>query len=226
MDKRFLTIVAAIVIIFIGIFVFTKNSDNGGTAGSSGQASNHIRGQGAKKVTLLEYGDFQCSVCLGYYPTVEKVVAKYDADIYYQFKNLPLSPTPHKNAFAAARAAEAATQQGANKFWDMYHQLYDNQDPSGQTGWAASNDPLNQYFVGFATKIGLNIDQFKTDYASQKVNGIINADTGDFGKTGQQKATPTFFINGTYIPNSDLSDDKGPSLDKFSKAIDDAIAKQ
>ena len=227
MDKRFMTVLAVIVIIFAGIFVFTKKSnDNGGSGGSNAQASHHVRGEGAKKVTLLEYGDYQCSVCLSYYPTVEKVIAKYNADIIYQFKNLPLSPTPHKNAFAAARAAEAAALQGEDKYWLMYHQLYDNQDPRGLSGWVVSNDPLNQYFIDFANKIGLSEAQFKTDYASGKVNDTINADLSDFGKTGQSKGTPSFFINGTYIPNTELSDDNGPSLEKFSKAIDAAIAKQ
>lgn len=227
MDKRFLAILAAIIIIFAGIFALTKHSNNNsGTSNSSTsstQPTNHVEGQGAKHVTLVEYGDYECPVCEVYYPVVKQVVANNLANIYFQFRNLPLS-TIHKNAFAAARAAEAASLQG--KFWQMHDKLYDNQDPSGTSGWVASNNPLT-YFDSYAKDIGLNQTQFDQDYTSSKVNDAINADLNAFNKTGQQEATPSYFLDGKYIPNSELVDQNGqPSADKFQALLNAEFAKK
>jgi protein-disulfide isomerase len=227
MDRRFLTILAVLVIAFIGIFAVSKNSnnDNSGTKNSSAQPTNHVEGLGQKSVTLVEYGDYQCSVCYAYYPTVKQVTQQFSDQIHFQFRNLPLTSL-HPNAFAGARAAEAAGLQG--KYWEMHDVLYENQDPSGQTGWVASRTPLDSYFAGYAKGLNLDVNQFKTDYASTKVNDAINADLSAFEKTHQQMATPTFFIDGQYIPYSDLVDPSTgrPSVDKFASVINAEIAKQ
>lgn len=228
MDKRFLAILVLIVVVFAGIFVATQ-SGNGNSSGT-GKPTNHVQGQNQKGVTLVEYGDYQCPVCFEYYAPVKQVVDKYNKDIKFQFKNLPLIQL-HKNAFAGARAAEAAGLQG--KYWQMHDKLYENQDPSGQSGWVVSSDPLNQYFVGYAKDLGLNVSQFKQDYASGKVNRAINADLAEFDKTGQDKATPTFFLNGKYLPNEQLAAigsngqlDLQATINNFSKAIDKAISEK
>lgn len=225
MDRRFLAILGGIIIIFVGIFAFTQNGNSGGgnNQGSSGQTSSHIQGKGTKNVTLVEYGDYECPVCGLYYPVVKQVFNTNSANIYYQFRNLPL-PTIHKNAFAASRAAEAASFQ--DKFWQMHDKLYENQDPAGQTGWVASSSPLND-FDGFAKDLGLNVTQFNQDYASSKVNDTINADINAFKQTGQQEATPTFFLDGKYVPNSELVDQNGqPSADKFQNLLNAEFAKK
>jgi len=222
MDKRFLGILGAIVIIFIAIFAISQNSSNNSSGGGSGaQATNHVEGNNAKGVTLVEYGDYECPICGAYYQPLKDAVAQYNNDIHFQFRNLPLTSI-HQNAFAGARAAEAASLQG--KFWEMHDKLYENQDRSGASGWVVSKDPLNEYFVGFAKQIGLDINQFKTDYASGKVNDTINADLAAFAKTHQPQATPTFFMNGDYLPNTGLVDAQGiPSADKIGSAIKAAI---
>src|SRR5579862_8921110 len=173
MDKRFLGILAAIIIVFIGVFAITQNSSNGPSSSnnsSSAQPTKHIEGQGSKGVTLVEYGDYECPICEAYYQPLKQAVTPLLPQIYFQFRNLPLTSI-HPNAFAAARAAEAAGLQ--NKYWQMHDALYDNQDPSGGSGWVADRgDVLNDYFVKFAQQIGIsNIAKFKTDYASDQVNG-------------------------------------------------------
>src|SRR3954468_1948534 len=123
MDRRFLGILAVIVIIFIGIFAFSQHSNDSSSGSSSKtQPTNHVTGEGKKNVTLLEYGDFQCPVCESYYPVVKQVVDQFSQDIHFQFRNLPLVQI-HPNAFAAARAAEAASLQG--KYWQMHDTLYE-----------------------------------------------------------------------------------------------------
>jgi protein-disulfide isomerase len=223
MDKRFWAIIGAIIIIFLGVVVVRNHKSP--ASSDSTKPTSHIVGKSAANVTFVEYGDFECPVCGVYFQTVEQVQQKYSDQVRFQFRNLPLTQI-HKNAFAGARAAEAADLQG--KFWQMHDLLYQNQDQSGQSGWVASDSPLDDYFVGYAKQLGLNIDKFKSDYASTVVNDRINADIAAFNKTGQQLATPTFFLDGTYIPNSKLVDSKtgAPSVDAFSQIIDAELAKK
>lgn len=207
MSKGFWLIIAAIVIIFGGILLFKGDEAQAPTDTSA--VSNHVLGDNAKGVTLMEYGDYQCPFCGQFHPLVKAVVEKYKTDIHFQFRNLPLIGN-HSNAFAAARAAEAASLQG--KFWEMYDALFQN-----QSAWSDSSNVL-PIFEQYAAQLGLNVEQFKTDFASTKVNDTINADMAEFKKTGEPMSTPTFFLNGKKI--------EPKSLDDFSRLIDEAIAKQ
>jgi protein-disulfide isomerase len=224
MDKRFLSILAGLVIIFGGIFVVSQHSSNksSGSTSNGSQPTNHVEGQGSTGVKLVEYGDYECPICGIYYQPLKQLYAQFSSQIYFQFRNLPLTSI-HKNAFAGARAAEAAGLQG--KYWQMHDELYSNQDPSGQAGWVASNNPLT-YFTTFAQQIGLNVNQFKTDYASDKVNNAINADLNAFAKTNLEQATPTFFLDGKNVPNAQLSDPSTgqPSVAKFTQVLNAEIS--
>ena len=221
MDKRFLGILGALVIIFVGIFAISQKSstNNSNTnSGSNSQATKHVIGQGQKGVTLVEYGDYECPICEAYYLPLKQAASQNSTDIYFQFRNLPLTAI-HQNAFAAARAAEAAGLQ--NKYWEMHDKLYENQNQ-----WASASNPQT-FFNTYAQAIGLNLNQFKQDYASSKVNDSINADLAEFNKTSQDKATPTFFLDGKYVPNSEFVDAQGaPSADKITALIKAEIAKK
>ena len=223
MDKRFLGILAGLVIIFGGIFVVTQHSSNksSGTnsSGSTAQATSHITGSGAKNVTLVEYGDYECPICGEYYLPLKQAYTQMSNDIYFQFSNLPLSQI-HPNAFAAARAAEAADLQG--KFWPMHDKLYENQNT-----WASASDPLG-IFKTYAKDIGLDVNKFTTDYSSSTTNDRINADLAAFTKTGQEQATPTFFLDGKVLKNSDLSNPQtgAPDPAKITAVLNAEIAKK
>jgi len=222
MDRRFLGILGAIIVIFVVIFAVSQHSGNNNSGGnnnnSTAGATNHVEGNDAKGVTLVEYGDYECPICEAYYQPLKQAVAAHINDIHFQFRNLPLTSI-HPNAFAGARAAEAASLQG--KFWQMHDKLYDNQND-----WVSSSNPLD-IFAGYAKDLGLNVSQFKTDYASSKVNDAINADLAAFAKTGQEEATPTFFLDGVYTPNTQMVDASGqPTADKISAVIQAEIDKK
>ncbi len=204
MSKTFWAVIAIIVVVFGGIVIFKQ--DKAAAPSSSVKATSHITGQGKSGVTLVEYGDFQCPFCGQYYPLVQAVKEKYDEQIHFQFRNLPLFQR-HKNAIAAARAAEAADKQG--KYWEMYDLLFQNQNT-----WSESNSATVQ-FEQYATQLGLNLATFKKDANSSEVNDIINADVDAFKKTKQPISTPTFFLDGKKI--------EATSVDEFSKLIDAAI---
>jgi protein-disulfide isomerase len=221
MDRRFLAIIGVIIVAFVGFLVFgNHNNSSGGTGSntSSTQATNHVEGNLNSKVTLVEYGDYECPVCESYFTTVQQVEQQYASKIKFQFRNLPLSQI-HPNAIAGARAAEAADMQG--KFWQMHDILYEAEN---WEQWSTSSNP-EPYFWNYASELGLNVNKFKTDFASEEANNRIQADLAAFSKTGEQEATPTFFLNGKYIPNSELIDaqQQAPSVAAFSKVLDAAL---
>lgn len=204
MSGKFWIVIAIIVVVFGGILIFHGNSS---PTSSSTNPTNHVEGQGATGVRLVEYGDYECPYCEEYYPIVKQVAAAYNSQIYFQFRNLPLTQI-HPNAFAGARAAEAANLQG--QFWQMHDLLY-----SDQSAWVESSNPQTEFDV-FAKQLGLNMSEFNSDFASTKVNNIIQADIAAFGKTGQPEATPTFFLDGKHITPD-------PTVASFSQLINNAI---
>ena len=203
MTTRFWIIIVIILVVFGGVLVFHKNN----TAKTAGTPTNNVEGEGKTGVKLVEYGDFECPYCGEYYPIVKQVAAQYNTQIFFQFRNLPLTQI-HPNAFAGARAAQAAALQG--KFWQMHDLLYDNQNQ-----WVSSSNP-ETLFVGYAQSLNLNVSQFQSDYASTSVNDTIQADIAAFAKTGQPEATPTFFLDGKHITPD-------PTVASFSQFIDAAI---
>jgi protein-disulfide isomerase len=214
MDKRFWAVIAAIAVIFVGIIWANGRQAKAPDSGNA-SATSHITGNTASSVKLVEYGDFQCPVCGLYEPTIEQVIQKYQADISFQFRNFPLQQV-HQNAFAAARAAEAADKQG--KYWEMHNKLY-----SIQNEWSTAADPL-KYFAGYAKGLGMNEQQFRSDWASKQVNDSINADI-KVGNGLKINGTPTFFLDDKKIELGDLVDPttNTPTLEKFSAIIDAAI---
>jgi protein-disulfide isomerase len=191
MSKQFWGVIVVIILIFVGIFALSgnKSGKNSSNSGSTGTLTQHIEGQGKAGVTLTEYGDYECPFCGEYFPTVKQVESDFNTQIFFQFRNFPLVSI-HQNAFAGARAAEAAGLQ--NKFWEMHDALYE-----AQTQWSGASDPT-PYFNQYAQQLGLNVTQFKTDYASSKVNDLINADMAEGTKLNIQ-GTPTFYLDGKEI---------------------------
>ncbi len=216
MDKRFWAIIGVLLIIVVGAILVSNNKNNSNKATSNVAPTNHVEGKGSSGVKLMEYGDYECPICEMYYPVVKQVQAQFNDQIYFQFRNLPLTSI-HQNAFVGARAAEAAAMQ--NKFWKMHDALYENQN-----SWAQSSDPSTAFTL-YAKQLGLNVSKFQQDESSDYVNNVINADMSAFSKTNQQEATPTFFIDGKYVSNSKLVDSSGqPSAQKFAAVVANEIA--
>lgn len=137
------------------------------------------------KVTIVEFGDFQCPACGAAHPTVKQVLKDYEGKVTFVWRHFPLPM--HKNAMLAAISSEAAGEQG--KFWEMHSMLFDNQKE-----WEESND-AKKIFVSYAEKLGLDIQKF-SDALDKKFNAErIQADA-DAGIALGVNSTPTFFING------------------------------
>jgi protein-disulfide isomerase len=150
-----------------------------------GAPNPYARGGPNAPVTLEEFSDFQCPACGGLEPGLRRVVREYGERVRLVFRNFPLSM--HKYAFIAARAAEAAGQQG--KFWEMHDMLYDNQKE-----WSEAMEPRVQ-FDAYATRLGLDVQRFRADMTRQDLAERINADLLR-GGTLNVRGTPTIYLNG------------------------------
>ncbi|MEK7148288.1 MAG: thioredoxin domain-containing protein [Patescibacteria group bacterium] len=152
--------------------------------------SDWTKGSKTPKATIVEYSDFQCPACGAYYPLIEEMFAEYKDRVSFTYRHFPLPF--HKNATHAAYASEAAGKQG--KFWEMAAMLFEN-----QRDW--SEDAKAQItFEGYAQKLGLNIEQYKTDVKSGGVKSKVERDM-ESGKLSMVRGTPTFFINGKISTN-------------------------
>ena len=211
MSKQFWAVIIVIVLVFVGIFALTGKKNNTNTTTSSNKPTQHVIGTSTTGVKLVEYGDYECPYCEEYYPVVKQVQQEFNGKISFQFRNFPLTSL-HPNAFAAARAAEAAGLQ--NKFWEMHDALYDS---TNWQVWSTSSDPT-PYFKQYAQQLGLNVSKFESDYSSTQVNNLVNADLSAGNKLGIS-GTPTFYLNGKQLS-------LGADASTFEKAINTAIAQQ
>lgn len=182
--------VVVLGLIVWGLVASMGKGQTNGTAGTPAPISSadHARGPMDAPVVLLEYSDLQCPACGAYHPLVEKVLASSTIPIRMVYRHYPLPQ--HKNAFIAAQASEAAAMQG--KFWEMENLLFTYQDQ-----WSELADP-REIFSGYALRIGLNVEKFKSDMDSDIAKNIVTAQRNEAQKIGINK-TPTFFLNGKEI---------------------------
>jgi protein-disulfide isomerase len=172
------------------------------------KTDSHMTGKPTAKVTLVEFGDYQCPACGIAYPMIKQVTDAYasNPNFNFVFRNFPLPQ--HPNAPEAAEAAEAAGAQG--KYWQMHDMLY-----SSQSEWVDLADPTAMFAV-YATKLSLDVPKFTTEIKSKKYDAVISSDQSDGTKAGVD-ATPTLYVNGTKL--------NGYSAAMIKTAIDAALAK-
>ncbi|MGA2123425.1 MAG: thioredoxin domain-containing protein, partial [Acidimicrobiales bacterium] len=106
----------------------------------------HVRGAPNAKLTVVEYGDYECPYCGQAFPIVEKLLQTFESSMRLIFRNLPLAEV-HPHAQAAAEVAEAVGEQGEDKFWAMHDTLYQNQRSLG-------TDALR----GYVKDVGADLD--------------------------------------------------------------------
>jgi protein-disulfide isomerase len=75
----------------------------------------------------LEFGDFECPACRGFYQAEKEVLPHHASDVALYFRHWPLPY--HRFAYPSARAAECAADQG--KFAEYHNMLYEHQDSLG-----------------------------------------------------------------------------------------------
>lgn len=113
-------------------------------------------------------------------------------------------PLPsHGRAEPASRATQAAQRQG--KGLEMADKIFANMK-------ALTDDDL----VKYATELGLDVDKFKTDFASPEVKDEVAKDA-QAGRSAGVRGTPSIFVNGKRFTGQ-------RTLDGFKPVIEEEIA--
>lgn len=209
-------IVVAVLVLLGGAALFIFGNPQPKEAGkpvdnqSLIRENTHMTGKREAKVTVVEFGDFQCPGCAYADPILKQVVENYkdNPDFNFVFRNFPLSSI-HPNAQVAAEAAEAAGEQG--KYWEMHYRLYETQD-----SWSSSADPKAS-FINFARELGLDVSKFESALNQGLFREIVKTDLAD-GEAVGVNSTPTFFVNG--VKQTEI-----PTFEQWKTMIDGELAK-
>ena len=141
----------------------------------------HALGPADARVTLVEYGDFECPFCGSAYPELQRVLRDLGPKIRFVFRHFPLAEA-HPRAPHAAEVAEAAAAQG--KFWQMHDLLYQRQAALG-----------DENLVGYARELGLDAERVRRELADHTHAARVREDFLGGVRSGVS-GTPRFFING------------------------------
>jgi protein-disulfide isomerase len=176
-------------------------------------ASDHILGNPAAKVMIVEYSDFDCDYCKGFNETLHQIVAMegVNGQVAWVYRHFPLTEI-HPNALSHARAAECAAQVAGNDmFWKFADLLFANQ-------------PVNPSTYGaLAKQAGISGDAFATCYAtaSTTLDARIMADRQNALSMGAQ-GTPYSLILVAGKPPVVMAG--GYSYDAVKQLVDQALA--
>jgi protein-disulfide isomerase len=198
-------IIGVVAVLAIGGSIVYSNSVSN-KANEGIVLGDNVKGNAEASVTLTEYSDFQCPACGQFYSIVKEVMDEQGENIRFEYKHFPLVSI-HPFAIPAAKAAEAAGQQG--KFFEMHDKLFENQ----QLWSSAANPQAN--FNAYAEEIGLDMTLFKQHIKASVITDKINAEfkeARELGLTG----TPSFFLNGKRMEFA--------TYQEFTEQIEDAIS--
>lgn len=190
-------IIGVLMVVLIGGSVWYSNTVSK-TYNEGVQVKAHIKGGENAAVTLVEYSDFQCPACGAFQPVLNEVLAQYGDKIRFEYKHFPLVQI-HPFAEPAARAAEAAGQQG--KFFEYADVLF-----AKQAEWSKATNPTG-FFTRYATELGLDMDLFAKHQKSSVLSDNVRAqmaEARELGLTG----TPSFYLNGVKMENATYEDFK------------------
>ncbi len=160
----------------------------------------HADGPADARVTLVEYGDFECPSCAEAFVTIRQVRRAFGPNLRFVFRHFPLRAS-HPHALSAAKAAEAAAAQG--KFWPMYQRLFLHQ--------SKLTDPD---LLGHAEKLGLDLARFQEDWASRSAETRVREHLASGVQSGV-RGTPTLFIDGVRY---DGPHDRASLVDALARA--------
>lgn len=162
-------------------------------------ASDHIFGNPAAKVVIVEYSDFDCEYCKNFHETLHQIIANEGANgqVAWVFRQFPLLEI-HPNTLSHARATECIAETAGNSaFWTFADALFKSQ-------------PVDSSQYGtLARTAGISGDAFARCYASPPatITERIMADRQnalDIGAQGTPYSViivagkPATVINGIY----------------------------
>lgn len=200
-------IVAVTIFIIVGAVFFLSRPEKPVVVDSSKlvkEDSLKISSDSAK-LTVVEFGDYQCPACGLAHPGVKKAISEFPGQVNFVFRHFPLAQ--HKNAEIAAQAVEAAKIQG--KLWEMHDKIYESQPE-----WENEANVL-EVFKKYAGEFSLDVENFAADAVNDAVKQKVRNDIAD-GLALGVNSTPTFYFNNELYKG-------GVSYGDFKQAIDNAL---
>ena len=171
-----------------------------------------LLGSTSAPVTIIEFGDYQCSNCKRWFLETKPTIKENLIDtgkVNLVFVDIAFLG---KDSLPASAATYCAEDQ--QKYWDYNSFLYSNQ-LGVDNGWA-NVDSLK----GYAFNLGLDMDLFVSCIDSGKYDNRVQKNTDESIRNGV-KGTPTFFIIG---PDGQQETIVGPQpYDVFKRVIDSMI---
>lgn len=164
----------------------------------------HVVGPEDARVTLVEYGDFECPHCGAVHPVVQAARKSFGGNLRFAFRHFPLRSS-HPHALAAAKAAEAAAEQG--RFWEMHDRLYRRQTE-------LTDADLERH----ARELGLDVDRFRRSLDDRAHEVRIREDLASADRSGA-RGTPSLFINGEPYQGSLERDEIFAALARAAVAV-------
>lgn len=189
MAQAYLLIIPIIIGIASGSFLafYPENETNEEIITKSKliQNGSPILGNPSAPITILEWGDYQCTFCYRFHDTTlntlqENYIQKGKVNLV--FKDFPLNGP---DSVLAAEASYCANDQG--KYWEYHDELYKNWGGE-RTGWI-TDWSLN----AFASTVGLDLDKFNQCLDEHKYKNKVNALYQE-GKDLGIDATPSFLV--------------------------------
>lgn len=217
MNKEAKILIGVALAVLIGgaaLFLFAnpqpKDAGQAVDSQSLVRETSNMTGKKEAKVTIVEFGDYQCPACAAAHPIIKQVLEDYknNDQVNLVYRQFPLV-TIHKNAMLASQAALAAGEQG--KFWEMHNKLYE-----AQTQWSESLS-ANVVFESYALSLGLDVVKFNSALSQNLFREVVNTDIKD-GEALGVNSTPTFYLNGQKLNSI-------PSVEEWKQKIEEGLKK-
>jgi protein-disulfide isomerase len=145
--------------------------------------TDRTKGPPTARVDIVEFGDFQCPICLSMEPLFKRLQAEHKNELRFMWKDFPLEG--HPDARPAAEAGRCAADQG--KFWEYHDKLFANQQALGRNRLKDYAKQLKLDPVAFGACLDKAVHRADVDQAL--------SEAATFGV----EATPTVFINGRLV---------------------------
>ncbi|HEX5457452.1 MAG TPA: thioredoxin domain-containing protein [Candidatus Nitrosotalea sp.] len=186
--KRYYFAVIPIAITIIAVYYMAmphETKSNELTPQMMIQNGSPMLGDSNAKVTIVEFGDYQCTYCHLFHENTKNALLQQYVDtgkVNFVFRDFPLNGP---DSVLAAEAAYCAGDQ--DKYWQYHDELYKNW-AGEKTGW------VNQKSLDkFATTVGLEMDKFDKCISDNKYEQKV-LDNQKFGENIGIDGTPSFII--------------------------------
>ncbi len=133
------------------------------------------------RITVVAFVDYDCPHCADFAPVLRRVMESERGDVHLVIRDFPIiDPTQSR---ITANAADCALDQGQDKYWRYFDQLYADQTRRTRDD-----------FLTFAKIAGADVTAFDVCLSSRKFDLKIDNDF-TYGQKVGVEGTPTIFIN-------------------------------